>query len=257
MKKTFVRLYAAAFLAIFLTVFSVPATAQAAKKSITAGKTITLNAKKKASWKVSNRKVAQIKVTGKGRKAKVTGLKAGKTRIVAKAGRKKITWKITVKGTAKVAGAAREVSTPVAGSSDRVFHIDTGATTRGRYDDNLAGQLMTATNTYRKAKGMKALKIDSTLIAAARVRAYEAAVKWGHTRPNGTPYYTVDEDAVYGENLAYGYTTSSEAMTAWEKSSGHNANLLRGTFTKVGIAVVSIRTENGTYVNYIAQEFGM
>lgn len=115
---------------------------------------------------------------------------------------------------------------------------------------------MAATNRYRAAAGLAPLSIDSALIAAARVRAYEAAHSWGHTRPNGTPYYTVDENAVYGENLAFGFITCDETMTAWENSPAHNENLLRGTFRKIGIAVVSVK-KGDYYVNYIAQEFGI
>lgn len=44
-------------------------------------------------------------------------------------------------------------------------------------------------------------------------------------------------------------------MEAWKESEVHNANLLRGYFTRVGVAVVAVRQNDGSYVNYIAMEF--
>lgn len=41
----------------------------------------------------------------------------------------------------------------------------------------------------------------------------------------------------WGENVAYGYETAQKVMTAWMNSSGHRANILKSTYTSIGIGV--------------------
>lgn len=52
-----------------------------------------------------------------------------------------------------------------------------------------------------------------------------------------------------GENIAYGYGSPEEVMTAWMASPGHRANILRSTFTRMGVGYVA----NG---NFWVQIFG-
>lgn len=250
----------------------VPERAEAASKKIKVGKSVTFSVKKKAKWANSNKKVASIRLLSS-KKVKITGLRPGSTKVTAKVGKKKYSCKVTVKaakvkkakktkvkkskkGGGQVAGAVRVSSSKIPGSPDSVFYVDTGATVTGHFEDSMANDLIAATNSYRGQSGIGTLAADPALIAAARVRAYEIAVTWGHTRPNGTQYYTVNSDVVYGENLAYGYDNASDTMSGWRGSATHNANLQRDQFTRIGIAVVAVKQSDGSYVNYIAQEFG-
>lgn len=263
MKRKTVRLYLLIIFMLCLSMLMVPSKAEAASKKIKVGKSVTFSVRQKAKWSNSNNKVASIRLMS-AKKAKITGLKPGKTTVTARIGRKKYKCKITVKAAKKkgssssgsVAGAARVSSSAIPGSPDSIFYIDTGATVTGHFEDSMANELVAATNQYRASAGIGTLAVDSALVLAARVRAYEIAVVWGHTRPNGQSYYTVNPDVVYGENLAYGFDTSGDTMTGWENSPTHKANLERGQFTKIGIAVVAVKQADGSYVNYIAQEFG-
>lgn len=269
MKKKSIRTYLILFLAMFISVLVLSTRAQAATKTITAGKSVTVSVSTKATWTVSNKTVIKLQVLSGSKSAKITGLKAGTSVVTAKIGRASYKINITVKAAAKVASASKSTtskttstkttsvsSTAVKGSRDSIFRTDTGRKVTGHYVDSMANTLMSLTNQYRKSINVRTLTIDSRLIAAARVRAYESAVRWGHTRPNGKPYYTVNARVMYGENLAYGYSTAAATMNAWKKSPSHLANLKRTQFKKIGIAVVAVKQSNGSYVNYIAQEFG-
>ncbi len=79
------------------------------------------------------------------------------------------------------------------------------------------------------------LSVDDTITAAAKIRAAETAVSYSHTRPNGTPWYTVN-DNIYGECLAEKHQTAEAAVNAWVNSSTHK-ELLLGDFSKVNIQV--------------------
>ena len=65
------------------------------KVTIYVGKSTTLKVKgkkKKVKWKSTNKKVAKVN-----KKGKVTGLKAGKSTIIAKVGKKSLKCKVSVK----------------------------------------------------------------------------------------------------------------------------------------------------------------
>jgi len=61
-------------------------------------------------------------------------------------------------------------------------------------------------------------------------------------------YYSV------GENIAGGQRNVEEVMKAWMASPGHCANIMKSTYTQVGIAIV-IKTDS-TYQIYWGQNFG-
>ncbi|MDD6811441.1 MAG: CAP domain-containing protein [Lachnospiraceae bacterium] len=106
-------------------------------------------------------------------------------------------------------------------------------------------------NRERKAVGLAELVWDDELAAAADVRAKEITVSFSHTRPNGSEWWTVNEKAVYGENLAKGYQNAESVMKAWMDSPEHKDNILYPGFRKVGIAVYKFGEQW-----YWAQEFG-
>lgn len=83
---------------------------------------------------------------------------------------------------------------------------------------------------------------STDLINAAYLRAQESAVKFSHTRPNGTDWHTAL--AAYnvkyryaGENLAQGQRSANEAVIGWMNSPGHKENLLRPEYTSLGVGV--------------------
>jgi uncharacterized protein YkwD len=57
-----------------------------------------------------------------------------------------------------------------------------------------------------------------------------------------------------GENLAEGYATPEEAVTAWLASDGHRANILNPSFTETGVGCAS--NAASPYGYFWVQEFG-
>ncbi len=240
-------------------------------KTIAAGRSVNLKVKGSANWAISNTVVARMTVLSQST-AKITGLKKGKTKITAKVGNTKYKATIKVKATKKSSdqseGTSNQVeslsSAPVSGSSDSIYYLNTGASVVGHFDYAYANDIVAKTNSYRSSKGVSTLGADAVLAEAAKTRAAEAAVSFSHTRPNGSLYYTVGGTAekgykdspVYGENLAYGYNNAKETLDAWIDSSGHRENLVRSSFTKIGVAVLWVKQSNGTYTAYVGQEFG-
>lgn len=72
---------------------------------------------------------------------------------------------------------------------------------------------------------------------------YERIVAHGYSH-----YYSV------GENIAGGQRNLEEVMKAWMKSPGHCENIMKNTYTQVGIAIVI--KEDSTYQVYWGQNFG-
>ncbi len=72
---------------------------------------------------------------------------------------------------------------------------------------------------------------------------YERIVRNGYSN-----YYSV------GENIAGGQETLEKVMKAWMASPGHCENIMKSTYTEVGVAIV--KNSNDTYPIYWVQNFG-
>lgn len=131
------------------------------------------------------------------------------------------------------------------------FFVVTMSTT-GFAQNNTEAEVIAKVNQIRVANGLNSLRYDASLEGAADVRANETTVRFSHTRPDGSDWYTVNPDLMYGENLADGYTTADAVVNAWMASPGHKANILKPDFTTVA---VSTTVKDGK--TYWAQEFGM
>ena len=121
-------------------------------------------------------------------------------------------------------------------------------------DDQLSAMIQSAyseVNRVRQENGLSTLSTSAGLEQCAAVRAEEATRNWSHTRPDGSAWYTVNSNLMWGENLAYGYSDAGSAVTAWMNSPSHRENLLSSEYSTIGIRVY---VTNGTY--YWAQEFG-
>jgi uncharacterized protein YkwD len=120
----------------------------------------------------------------------------------------------------------------------------------GTYDSSKEQAVLALVNEQRTNAGLAALTWSDTLAGSARIRATEIVVKWSHTRPDGSAWYTAGAQMQTGENLAYGQTSSEQVMNEWMASIGHQENILRTSFTKIGIAAYYC---NGVY--YWVQHF--
>ena len=120
-------------------------------------------------------------------------------------------------------------------------------------------------NEQRRANGLGEVQMDVELLEAAMQRAAESVVVGeaydhdeignteAHTRPDGSKFNSwAYKTGSYGENVAYGQTSSTEVMKQWMNSSGHKANILKADYKSVGVGVVYC---NGYYRFYWTQEF--
>ena len=125
-------------------------------------------------------------------------------------------------------------------------------TERGVSYWNQGNKSKTKLNTNRDNK-LKPLKRDARLEAVAKKRAKEIFKRFGHTRPNGSSWYTAYPNLpVRGENIAMGTSlTAAEATNLWKatdkkyRGQGHRRVMLSSSFNAVGIA--SYKLNGNTY----------
>lgn len=82
-------------------------------------------------------------------------------------------------------------------------------------------------NEYRAEQGLPALNWDDAMSSGTCVRAQEASIVFEHVRPDGSAWYTADEDRFYGENLAEGFTSAETVVKAWIASPTHRENIVK------------------------------
>ena len=106
--------------------------------------------------------------------------------------------------------------------------------------------LLAETNSYRSADHESALDLNSKLTAAAQAKANDMVKEnyWSHVTPSGKQPWSFVVATGYqyeaaGENLAYGFGTSSQVMTAWMNSQEHRANILDADYQDVGFATAN------------------
>jgi uncharacterized protein YkwD len=94
-------------------------------------------------------------------------------------------------------------------------------------------------NAHRAASGLGPLRVDARLNAAAaeQVSAMVAAGTLSHDAGSGfgarMRRHGLEAAA---ENIAYGQRNVAEVVAAWKTSFMHNANLLKGGMTRMGLA---------------------
>ncbi|TAH65034.1 MAG: hypothetical protein EWM47_11620 [Anaerolineaceae bacterium] len=109
-------------------------------------------------------------------------------------------------------------------------------------NQGFADEVLRLVNIERSKAGLSALTTNATLKAAADKRAQETKVSFSHTRPNGSKFSTVLQEygisyRTAGENIAYGQRSPQEVVNGWMNSPRHRANILNGSFGKIGIGV--------------------
>ncbi|MCD8390417.1 MAG: CAP domain-containing protein [Firmicutes bacterium] len=109
-------------------------------------------------------------------------------------------------------------------------------------DSEFAAEVIRLVNAERAKQGLSELSTAEDLTAAANQRAVEISSVFSHTRPNGSSFSTVlgEYGVSYksaGENIAYGQKTPEAVVEAWMNSSGHRANILSSSYSKIGVGV--------------------
>ncbi len=122
--------------------------------------------------------------------------------------------------------------------------------------------LAAAQNQARAANGLGALAINSALNSSAQSKAEHMIANnyWAHTAPDGTePWYFFTiagyDYTAAGENLAYGFDSSSEIIDAWMGSAGHKANIL-GNYKDMGFGFASGSNYQGGEYTVVVAHYG-
>lgn len=136
----------------------------------------------------------------------------------------------TPKPTVTATATVRPTSTPV---------VTPTPAQNGSTSSEKAAQVIAQVNQERAQYGLGSLREDSELTRAACVRAQEIVQKFSHTRPDGSSWSTVSS-AASGENIAKGYATVEKVMAAWMSSQGHRENILRESFTRIGVCAYTV-----------------
>ena len=142
--------------------------------------------------------------------------------------------------------------------NDQIHYFDEEAVALADKSDEVASLRSEALRAYnlindeREKAGLKALAWDSNLESTADVRAMECAQEFSHTRPNGSPWYTVNSDIMGGENLAFGYENARDVVRGWMDSISHRENILYPSFDTIAISIYV--DDDGVW--YWSQEFG-
>jgi len=103
-------------------------------------------------------------------------------------------------------------------------------------------------NAQRAAAGLPLLQLDPELVTVARERSSDMAQEgyFAHVSPTGETFSSLMQAqgvpcSWCGENIAYNNypddQTVAVVLSAWMASSGHRDNILRPTFSRVGVGV--------------------
>lgn len=104
--------------------------------------------------------------------------------------------------------------------------------------------LLQITNADRQQNGLPPLSLNTELTSAAQGKAANMFQDdyWAHFAPDGTSPWDFIKGAGYnysyaGENLAKGFTSSSDIVQAWMNSPSHRENMLSDKYKDVGFAI--------------------
>jgi hypothetical protein len=123
-------------------------------------------------------------------------------------------------------------------------------------------ELLNLLNQKRRESNLSSLSLSPQLSKAAFDKANHMIANnyWSHYGPDGkSPWDFIRESgysyAYAGENLARGFTNSSDVTDAWMASSSHRQNMLSSNYSDVGFAIVAGRL-NGEETVLVVEEFG-
>lgn len=123
--------------------------------------------------------------------------------------------------------------------------------------------LLSGTNTERATAGISSLNLNTQLNSAAQGKANHMIANnyWAHTSPDGvTPWYWFDwagyDYSMAGENLAYGFDTSSGVISGWMNSPGHRDNMLNAGYEDVGFGIANGSNYQGGQNTVVVAMYG-
>lgn len=130
-------------------------------------------------------------------------------------------------------------------------HFSRPSQVLGASTDISTTALLQQTNMQRHEHKEHALTLNEKLTQAAQAKAEDMAARdyWSHNTPEGNQPWSFVRQAGYqyyrvGENLAYGFSGSREAVVAWLNSPQHRENVL-GDYQDVGFGIASAPSFQG------------
>ena len=131
------------------------------------------------------------------------------------------------------------------GESQETPNVESESTQKSFED-----QVLVLVNKERAHYGLRPLTMDESLRNVARVKSSDMSANnyFSHTSPTyGSPFDMLKQFGINyssaAENIAQGYTTPEAVVNGWMNSSGHRANILNASYTKIGIGYEA----NGNY----------
>ena len=123
-------------------------------------------------------------------------------------------------------------------------------------------ELIQLTNQLRQNQGVSMLAVNPELTASALLKAQDMAKNsyFGHANLAGNrmAYWIKLSGYNYlraGENLAKGFTNTSDLMTAWVNSPTHYANLINDNYQEIGVGMAQGYL-NGKFTIFVVQHLG-
>jgi hypothetical protein len=123
-------------------------------------------------------------------------------------------------------------------------------------------EIISATNDARLLEGLSPLEPNFKLDLAAKEKIQDMADNeyFAHISPEGIPPWTWIKNSLYdyiyaGENLAMGFSNSSDVVDAWLGSPSHRANILSNKYDDIGVAVGRVNIDGNDLI-LVVQMFG-
>lgn len=113
-------------------------------------------------------------------------------------------------------------------------------------------EIFAAVNEVRKEAGVQTLELDKEICRLAGIRANEQSELKGHSRPDGSRFYTVFKENGYefkscGENIIIASSFDVERIIdSWYQSESHRKNMCDNRWIKSGIGIYE--TEEKIYI---------
>ncbi|MBO5059529.1 MAG: SafA/ExsA family spore coat assembly protein [Clostridia bacterium] len=158
-------------------------------------------------------------------------------------------WKIAVKyevGLSELKSANPHITNPELIYPGQVITIPSVDSTVLEYEN----EVIRLVNEIRVKNGLNKLTADWELSRVARYKSQDMKDNnyFSHTSPiYGSPFEMIKNFGISyrsaAENIAKGQATPQAVVNAWMNSSGHRANILNASYTKIGVGYVA----NGKY----------
>lgn len=111
-------------------------------------------------------------------------------------------------------------------------------------------------NEMRIENGISPIPTAPLLQEMCGQRAEELISLYSHSRPNGSPWYTIlgeyeiDMNCMAGENIAAGYDTPESVVEGWMNSDGHRKTILNENYNYFAVSVYYKENDPDYYFYY-------